>query len=551
MFSDMDLDLNRIQDEQARQLVVRLLNLIETLTTDLRHTQAEVQRLRDEMRRLQGEQGQPPVRPNTPQPPRDYSSEAERRQPKPRQKRAKRATLVIHREETVRVDRTTLPPDARFKGYEKVVVQDVSFRADNVRFRKEKFWSPSARQTYLAPLPPGYRGQFGPGLRALTVTLSFGAGMSEPAIRALYAHVGIQISAGQVSELLIHRHDALRAEEQAAWEAGLEVSPYQHIDQTGTRVDGQNQHCTIVCNPLATHYTTTPSKDRLSVLDALRPGRPRRFRLNAEALGYLEGISLPQTLRRGLAEVAGEGEWTEEALVGWLKEAWPALGETARQMVLSAAALAAYHAEEAWRRVRVLVADDAPQFRGIAPELALCWVHEGRHYKKLLPVFAHHLELLEGFRAQFWDYYRQFLAYRERPDPAERERLEGAFDRLFATRTGYDALDARIAQTAKNKAALLVGLAHPEVPLHNNPAELAARRRVRKREVSYGPRTPEGVRAWDTLMSLVATTRQLGISFHQYLHDRLSGAHRIPPLADTIRARATERGWGGASWAPT
>jgi len=31
-------------------------------------------------------------------------------------------------------------------------------------------------------------------------------------------------------------------------------------------VDGQNQHCNIVCNPLYTIYTTTPKKDRLSVL---------------------------------------------------------------------------------------------------------------------------------------------------------------------------------------------------------------------------------------------------------------------------------------------
>ena len=40
-------------------------------------------------------------------------------------------------------------------------------------------------------------------------------------------------------------------------------------------------------------------------------------------------------------------------------------------------------------------------------------------------------------------------------------------------------------------------LRHPELPLHNNPAELAARRRVRKRDVSFGPRSPTGAAAWD------------------------------------------------------
>lgn len=29
--------------------------------------------------------------------------------------------------------------------------------------------------------------------------------------------------------------------------------------------------------------------------------------------------------------------------------------------------------------------DDAPQFKDITEELSLCWVHDGRHYKKLTP----------------------------------------------------------------------------------------------------------------------------------------------------------------------
>jgi hypothetical protein len=42
-------------------------------------------------------------------------------------------------------------------------------------------------------------------------------------------------------------------------------------------------------------------------------------------------------------------------------------------------------------------------------------------------------------------------------------------------------------------------LEHPELPLHNNPAELGARQRVRKRHISFGPRsgkTPEKLPAY-------------------------------------------------------
>jgi hypothetical protein len=74
--------------------------------------------------------------------------------------------------------------------------------------------------------------------------------------------------------------------------AGLQSSPWQPLEATGTRVHGQNPHCHIVCNPLYTAYHTTPSKDRLSVLDVLRNGQPRTFRCNAEALSALAQMGL-------------------------------------------------------------------------------------------------------------------------------------------------------------------------------------------------------------------------------------------------------------------
>lgn len=542
------IDLSSIQDENARQLIVQLLNLIEALSADNKDAQAEIQRLRDEINRLKGEQGKPRIKANRAKPPRvDHSSEQERRKPKPRQKRAKKASLKIHREQRLEVDKASLPLDAEFKGYEDVVVQDVIFCADNVRFHKEKYWASSTGQTYLAKLPRGYEGQFGPGLKALTLTLYFGGGMSEPKIRGLYENIGVQISAGQLSNLLIKGQEAFHTEKEEVCEAGLRSTPWQHTDQTSTRVDGQNQHCNIVCNPLYTVYTTTPKKDRLSVLDALRNGRARRFRLNDEALGYLESTPLSKATRNWLSAECSDQDWDEKTFVERLDARWPKLNVQQRQAILSAAAVAAYHAETDTPQVRLLVCDDAPQFNWLAEEIALCWVHEGRHYKKLMPVFVHHFELLSDFRKQFWEYYHQLLAYQQQPTAEESARLEREFDKLFSTCTGFDALDTRIAKTWGKKASLLMVLKHPEIPLHNNPAELDARQRVRKRDVSFGPRTQDGVKAWDTFMSLAATARKLGISFYQYIHDRISKALQIPSLASLIEARASELALG-ASW---
>jgi len=117
-----DLDLTRITDEHTREQVVRLLNLIETLAADLRAAQAEIQRLRDEINRLKGEQGKPDIKAGAKPTPTDHSSELERRQPRLRRKGRKVEQIQIGREQVLQVDPAILPPDARFKGYEEVVV---------------------------------------------------------------------------------------------------------------------------------------------------------------------------------------------------------------------------------------------------------------------------------------------------------------------------------------------------------------------------------------------------------------------------------------------
>jgi hypothetical protein len=161
-----DLDLSSIPDERIRHLVVRLLNLLETVTADLRAAHAEIQRLRDEINRLKGEQGQPRTQPNVPPASADHSSEQERRVPRDQVKRAKNATITIDREQVLTVDPARLPPDAEFKGYRAVIVQDVILRTDNVRFYKEKYYPPEHRGNLSgAPSRQATRGRLARGLR--------------------------------------------------------------------------------------------------------------------------------------------------------------------------------------------------------------------------------------------------------------------------------------------------------------------------------------------------------------------------------------------------
>ena len=396
-------------------------------------------------------------------------------------------------------------------------------------------------------MPRGYTGEFGPGVKALTLVLYFGCLMSETKIRELFVNVGIHIAEGTISNLLIKDQDRFHAEKDAVYAAGLRSSPWQHLDDTPTRVNGHHQHCQVVCNPLHTTYHTTAAKDRLTILDVLRNGQPRCFRLNGEARHYLDQVKLSQTTRQRLLHLPWDQDLDEAGLEQLLGEHLPDIGDQQRKWIVDALAVAAYHAQTEWPIVRLLVCDDAPQFTWVTQDLALCWIHEGRHYKKLTPWVDAHREVLGGFVENFWDFYADLLAYRQQPTPAERARRLAAFDRLFATTTDYWALNDRIAKTRAKKAALLLVLDHPEIPLHNNPAELGARQRVRQRDVSFGPRTAEGAKAWDTFMSLADTTRKLGVSFYHFIYDRVTDANQMPALADSINERAQELNLG-ASW---
>ncbi|MDQ7036018.1 MAG: hypothetical protein Q9P01_14635 [Anaerolineae bacterium] len=90
--------------------------------------------------------------------------------------------------------------------------------------------------------------------------------------------------------------------------------------------------------------------------------------------------------------------------------------------------------------------------------------------------------------------------------------LEHQFERLFSIQAGYDALDKLIARTYCRKTQLLMALRHPEIELHNNRLNWGFGIGFANVK-SVLALVADGVQAWDTFMSLLATTRKLGINF--------------------------------------
>ncbi len=612
-------EIERITEPNASWVTSELLNIIEDMAVNYEKVRREAQNFKDELNRLNGEQGKPDIKSNKSSGDNDFSSEKERReaestgeigqkegfklsQPsleklkerdipmeildsldklkrkkfsnkveflaaieavigakatarygsllvkyaryKKRNRKPKIPDIPIDRTERCVVDVEELPDDAVPKGIKEKVVQDVIIQSDNILFEREVYWSPSEHKTYMGEIPVGYERDFGPHINSEIISYKYVSNMSIPKIKAFYTDLGTKISQSYISDLMTKRLDIFHEEKSKLFEASLEVSEYQQIDDTGSRVNGKNCYTHIVCNDLCTVFFTTPKKNRLTIIDILRNFGPRTFVFNQEAFDLLEQLRVSKKLICKLLDLVELGkELNEKDLEDIFAKLFPQpdKGKISRARISEAAAIAAYHGEIGFPVVEVLMSDNAPQFRLIVGAHMLCWVHDGRHYKKLHPLVPAHREKLEDFRKHYWKYYGKLFEYKKNPSPESAGSLSVEFDDLFSTKTGYKKLDDRIAKSLAKKENLLTVLKHPELPLHNNASENGARVEKRRADVSLQTKTDEGTRAKDTMMSIVETCRKLGVSAIDFIYDRVSRTFNMPTLAELIRERAKSK----------
>jgi len=542
IFHKINIRPDELEDQELSESFHLLLQIIEHLREENEKLKAENQKLRDEINLLKGEQGKPAIRGGGKKA-KDISSEKDRkkrRKKKKRKSKAKKHKIKIDRTEKCKVDRDELPEDAEFKGYESVIVQEILITTDNVEYKKEVYYSPSQNRTYIGKLPVGVKGEFGPGVKSLICTLKHVANMSEPKILEFFENFGIYISQATISRILTKDQDLFHQEKEDIFYAGLGSTIYQQIDDTGIRVNGENQYSQIISNPYYTAYFTVPHKDRLTVIDILLGGNERTYLFNQEAFSLLEYFKVSKKVIAKIKEASEDKIISEEGIQSLLDHIFPnpMRGKNHRTRIMEAAAIASYHQQTEIPVVRVLLSDDAPQFKKITEEQGLCWVHDGRHYKKLDPIVPLHREQLDDFLTRFWDYYGKLLEYKEQPTSEQEEKLSTEFDGLFSTETNYYALDNRIEKTYAKKEELLKVLKYPELPLHNNDTELGARAEKRRQDVSLQTKTEEGTKAKDTFLTITQTAKKLGVSAYEYIYDRISKQFIMPSLAKLIQQKA-------------
>lgn len=528
--------------DDVPELVTLLLNLVETLVEKTDKLERENQQLKDEINKLKGETVPPKVRKQTTNTT-DHSSESDRKKRKKKKKNkkggSKKSTVKVDRVKKVTMDKADLPADAKKAGVKTTIIQDIKFTTDNIEFKRQMYYSASENQTYISPLPPGCEGEYGPNLKSWAKVLYSSVQVSLENITWFLNTVGSIISKTTVSRIITddNNNDELHKEKEDIVKAGLKSTPYQNLDDTSGREKGQNCYVNALTNDYYAAFFTLPSKDRLSIIEMLSIDG-MKFLLNKTAFELMTMLNLPDKHLAFLKEHQSDKYWRRTDIDKLLAQMFPNPKKQRgyRKIILDASAIAAYRQSD--YAISHLIVDDAPQFKLITETLGLCWVHEGRHYKKLNPVFNCNKARLAAFIEEFWDYYCLLKDYKTKPSPDEAKLLEQQFDKVFSQVTGYEKLDKQLAMTKAKKDSLLLVLKYPCIPIHNNSAELIARVQARIRDIHLHTMSAVGTKIKDTLATIMMTAKKLGVNVFDYLFDKITKTYKMTSLAELIKIKS-------------
>ncbi|MBC7533161.1 MAG: transposase [Oligoflexus sp.] len=388
-----------------------------------------------------------------------------------------------------------------------------------------------------ASLPARVSGYFDSVLVSYIQHQYYNCRVTQPLLLEQLKEIGIDISSGQLNNILTENQDEFHCEKEGILHAGLAVSKYAQVDDTGARHKGKNGFSTCISNDLFTFFASSGSKSRINFLEILRAGQSD-YVFNEDALTYMQEELLKKALVASLKDASNKYFPDKDA---WLKHIDDLDITRPRDVrVVTEAALLASALSHGLPHDMVILSDDAGQLNVFIH--ALCWVHAERLINKLIGFNDDHRSALKVVRDQIWQLYAQLKLYKASPTQEIRTDIEESFRSIFTQKTCFETLSQALARLYKNKSELLRVLDYPMIPLHNNSCETDVREAVTKRKVSGGAQSDLGRRARNTFLSLKRTCRKLGVSFWKYLNDRNAAVGNIPNLAQLITEKAAARG---------
>ena len=522
--------------QNYEEIIRRLTDRLDIALNTIVLLREEVQQLKDEIAVLKGQKPRPKIPPSSLEGAHSKDKQNDKnklsRGKHPRCKKTQQ--LEIHTRSRIKPE--SIPEGAIFKGCKRYAVQDIILRPYNTVYELERWQLPDG--TYLTgKLPQNIYGHYGPQLVAYILHQYYGCRVTEPLMFAQLKEIGVLISEGQLSNILIQGKELFHDEKNELLPAGIAATGQVKVDDTGARHQGHNGYSTIIGNEFFTSIVSTESKSRVNFLEILHGANPR-YLINNDAADYIETLKPSNWLVGYLLLHARERSMDA---VGWdkflLEINIKAEGEI---RLATEAALFASLIENGIPRDLGVHGDDAGQFNAFVR--SLCWIHEERHYRKLIPFDDATRQVIEQVRGEIWDLYRGLQEYKNTPSESLKSVLEQNFDNLFSKKkTTSPTLNKQLAKTYAKKSELLRVLERPQTPLHNNGTETDAREMVVKRKVSGGTRSATGRQCRDTFVSLKKTCFKLNITFLGYLEDRINKLFEISRLAEIIASRAAMR----------
>ena len=359
--------------------------------------------------------------------------------------------------------------------------------------------------------------------------------MTQPLILEQLREIGVDISKGKVNDILIHGKSEFHDEKERLLSAGLSLSGHINVDDTGARHDGKNGYCTHIGNEYFAWFESTESKSRINFLKLLRTGN-NDFFINEDALEYMQVHKLPGFQLEKLRPLSGNQYKTEKQWKQLLKSL--KIKSKRHIRIATEGGLVGSLIYHGYNKEMAIISDDAGQFNIFLH--GLCWVHAERTVHKLIGFTKKHTEMLERTRTDIWNLYRALKEFQTAPSRIQKQALEAQFDELFTRKTKWAALDLALKRIYRNKSELLLVLDRPDIPLHNNLSENDIREYVKRRKISGSTRSQAGKLCRDSFISLKKTCRKLGVSFWEYLTDRIHRRKKISPLWEIMALKMRE-----------
>lgn len=451
-------------------------------------------------------------------------------QPAGKKRQSKKNRLHIHEIKTI--DPKELPEGAVFKGWKSYAVQELSIQPCNTLYKLARWQLPDG--SYISgKIPKEITGHYGPRLRTFVLHQYHACRVPAHLIVQQLRTFGILISIGQVNNILLNGKESLAEEMEEVLPVAIMAEGQIQADDTGGRHQGKNEYTTIIGNRWFSLFHTRECKSRINFLKLLQGGK-EEYLINNNAVEYLLSLNVPGYLP-GYVGLSMEQKFDSQ--VAW--ESFLNGKNIVRQnevRFVTEAALYASLIRHGIPKEMGVHSDDAGQFAVFIH--SLCWIHEERHYRKLIMVDDKSRAELEQVKIDIWKLYKGLYRYKSAPCQEEKKKIDEAFDALFTRKTSSSLLNSQLAKTYAKKEELLRVLQRPETPLHNNRSETCARAAKIKLKISGGTRSMLGKDMRDLFLSAKQTCLKLNINFWEFLYDRESGAYSIPRLATIICERS-------------